>query len=212
MRDKIPGFVCNSGEKQRKKARLATALRYRRDHTLFNYFLECKIKKKEEPGCCRVSFSSTPRPKVFARVNICNIQQEFNNGGKTYHPNRFATSVCIFCRYTSRLVQFDSRDERKKKKRKELLLSATRGAFIRFILIPRTCRHPKPCHRGQCHCHSETVKVWSFCVRCRAHFCSSRSRVCTAGIRTAHAFDTSHCRDSLVFQAFSTGNAAQTQR
>lgn len=62
-------------------------------------------------------------------------------------------------------------EERKEKKRKDLLLSATREAFIRgaLFLFRTHARHPRPCRQGQCHCHSETVKVWSFCPRCRAH-------------------------------------------
>lgn len=78
-------------------------------------------------------------------------------------------------------------EKRVKKRETRTFAFRTRGAYYTttFILIPRTCRHPEPWSRrqGQCHCHSETVKVWSFCWLSQARFCAlptrSRTHACT---------------------------------
>lgn len=103
--------------------------------------------------------------------------------------------LCSF-RYTSTLKPQDIRvilpvsnsggkerkKERKKEKRPFAFCDAGSIYTWRIILIPHThvC-HPKPCRQGQCHCHSETVKVWSFCPV--AHT-SAPSRSCCSHART----------------------------
>lgn len=53
-----------------------------------------------------------------------------------------------------------------KEKKEESVFALTCNSCASYvqdgILILHACRYLKSCHQGQCHCHSETVKVWSF--------------------------------------------------
>lgn len=103
-------------------------------------------------------------------------------------------------------VKFRETGERKKKKEKRPLRDAGSIYIDDIILIPCTCRHPKPCRQGQCHCHSETVKVWSFC----ASALPTRIRMQTrTHARTAHA---STFHDSLILNVASLDKTLFKQR
>lgn len=91
-------------------------------------------------------------------------------------------------------------------KRKDLLLSTRATHFIRRRQLFLFRAHVAildsgPPRQGQCHCHSETVKVWSFCWLS----CARASALPTRLARTYGARHTrrrfSRYRDSLVLNA-----------